>query len=235
MPEEKIFTNCTNNGPVSVYVKNGKVIRVRPLVTKESDLIPWTIEAQGKKLGIYSGKIEFVSQSLSAHLPEDKERPPLPAYIPSWESFDSKLSRKYPLQLVSPHPRFSFHTHYDKHAPWLAEIPGHRISKDDYQWQTVRMHPDDAFPRGIKNKDIVKMFNDRGAVLGAVQITERIKPGIVHCCCSSGSYDPLEPGKAYSVDRGGCVNLLTSSRMISKNAPGMAPNSCLIEVSKWEI
>jgi trimethylamine-N-oxide reductase (cytochrome c) len=27
---------------------------------------------------------------------------------------------------------------------------------------------------------------------------------------------------------------LTSSRMLSKNAPGMAPNSCLIECRKWE-
>ena len=35
-------------------------------------------------------------------------------------------SAKYPLQLISPHPRFSFHTQHDTHVPWLSEIPGHR-------------------------------------------------------------------------------------------------------------
>jgi len=44
----------------------------------------------------------------------------------------------------------------------------------------------------------------------------------------------LEPGKAYSPDRGGCINLLTPIRMMSQNAPGMAPNSCLVEIGKWE-
>ena len=35
---EQIFTNCTNAGPISVYVKDGKVTRIRPLVADENDL-----------------------------------------------------------------------------------------------------------------------------------------------------------------------------------------------------
>ena len=79
----------------------------------------------------------------------------------------------------------------------------------------------------------MKLYNDRGAVLCVAVLTERIRPGIAHSYASSAKYDPLEPGKVGSVDRGGCVNLLTSSRMLSKNAPGMTPNSCLIEIEKW--
>ncbi|MFW5854831.1 MAG: molybdopterin-dependent oxidoreductase, partial [Thermodesulfobacteriota bacterium] len=45
---EQVFTNCTNAGPVSVYVKDGKVTRIRPLVAEEKDFKPWTIEAGGK-------------------------------------------------------------------------------------------------------------------------------------------------------------------------------------------
>ena len=30
------------------------------------------------------------------------------------------------------------------------------------------------------------------------------------------------------------MNLLTPSRLVSKNAPGMANNSCLVEICKWE-
>lgn len=189
---------------------------------------------KSKELGTYSGKIEFVSQSLTEHLPDDEERPPMPRYIPSWEGHTSELARKYPLQLMSPHSRYSYHTHYDRKGSWLAEIPGHRILKDGYYWQTVRIHPSDAEARGIRNGDIVKLYNDRGAVLGIALVTERIRPGVVHSYCSSGKYEPLELGKPYSVDKGGCVNILTSSRLMSKNAAGMAPNSCLIEISKWE-
>jgi len=190
---------------------------------------------KAKELGTYSGKIEFVSQSLLEHFPDDEERPPMPRYIPSWEGHESELSKKYPLQLISPHPRFSLHTHHDAKTPWLAEIPAHRIFKDGYPYRTTRIHPSDANARGIKDRDIVKMYNDRGAVLGIAQVTERMRPGVIHCYESSSTYDPLEPGKPGSVERAGCVNLLTPARMISKNAPGMAPNSCLIEMCKWEV
>jgi molybdopterin guanine dinucleotide-containing S/N-oxide reductase-like protein len=187
-----------------------------------------------KDLGTYSGKIEFVAQSLKKHFPNDKERPPMPRYIPSWEGHETKLAQKYPLQLISPHPRFSFHTHHDTGGAWLVDIPNHRIQKDGYYWRPVRIHTSDAEARGIKEKDIVKLYNDRGAVLCIALVTERMKPGTVHCYESSGVYDPLEPGKAGSTDKGGCINILTPARMISKNAPGMANNSCLIEIEKWE-
>jgi molybdopterin guanine dinucleotide-containing S/N-oxide reductase-like protein len=185
-------------------------------------------------LATYSGKIEFVSQSLQKHFPRDKERPSMARYIPSWEGYDSPLAKKYPIQMISPHPRYSYHTHYDAHCEWLADIPGHRIRKDGNNWIVVRVHPEQAEARGIQNGDIIKVFNDRGVVLGIAQITERIRPGVIHCYASSGKYDPLEPGKAYSPDRGGCINLLTPIRMMSQNAPGMAPNSCLVEIGKWD-
>ena len=70
--------------------------------------------------------------------------------------------------------------------------------------------------------------------MGIAQVSERVRPGVIHSYQASGIYDPLEPGKAGSVERGGCVNNLTSSRMISHNVPGMASNSCLIEVEKWD-
>jgi len=187
------------------------------------------------ELGTYSGKIEFSSESLKKHTPDDEERPPVPHYIPSWEGHTSELAKKYPLQMISPHPRFSFHSHFDKKGSWVNDIPGHRIFKNGRYYWTVRIHPRDAEARDIKNGDVVRLYNDRAAVLGAALVTERMKPGVIHSYCSSGKYDPAEPGKPYTLDRGGCVNLLTSGRLMSKNAPGMAPNSCLIEIEKWEV
>lgn len=186
------------------------------------------------ELGTYSGKIEFVSESLKEHFPEDWERPISPRYIPSWEGHHSELFKKYPLQLLSPHPRFSFHTHYDRHTDWLNDIPVHRVKKNGYHWWPARINPVDAEVRGIKNGDIVCLYNDRGRVLCIAVVTERVRPGIIHSYGSSANYDPLIPGKPDSIDKGGCVNLLTNSRMLSKYAPGMTPNSCLIEIEKWE-
>jgi trimethylamine-N-oxide reductase (cytochrome c) len=79
---------------------------------------------------------------------------------------------------------------------------------------------------------LVKAFNDRGAVILAAQVTDRLPPGAVHSCEGSAIYDPIgEPGK--SADRGGCINLLTSSRNIIKRSHSTASNSCLVQVEPW--
>jgi trimethylamine-N-oxide reductase (cytochrome c) len=189
---------------------------------------------KGGELGTYSGKIEFVAKSLRENFPDDKERPPLPRYIPSWEGYDSELAGKYPLQFITPHPRHTFHTQHDSNASCLLDISSHRTLKDGYYWRPVRLHPSDAGPRGIVSGDIVKVYNDRGTVLCLAEVTERVRKGVVHSYYGSGKYDPLEPGNPDSVEKAGCVSLLTPSRPMSQNVPGMAPNSCLVEIAKWE-
>lgn len=185
-------------------------------------------------LATQTGKIEFESESLKRFDPNDPERPTIPKYIPSWEGHHTKeLYSKYPLQLISPHPRYSFHTMYDGKESWMNEIPEHRVKKEDgYYYWVIRLNPKDAEKRGIKDSDIVKAYNDRGAVLCAAQVTERVPPGVVHSYESCAIYEPIgEPGE--SPDRGGTINLLTPHRFMSKNAYGMAPNSCLIEIEEW--
>jgi trimethylamine-N-oxide reductase (cytochrome c) len=47
---EQVFTNLTNCGPVSVYVNDGVVTRIRPLIADdEAEFRPWVIEADGKE------------------------------------------------------------------------------------------------------------------------------------------------------------------------------------------
>ena len=182
-----------------------------------------------------SGKVEFVSQTLQKYAPEDDERLPTARYIPSWEGHATKeLTEKFPLQMISPHPRFSYHTHYDNKSYWLDDIPQHRVKKDGYAYWPVRIHPIDAEERGIKEGDLVKLYNDRATVICIAHVTERIRPGTVHSYEAAAKYDPLEPGKPGSPDRGGLVNMLTPSRTLSKRVPGEANNSCLVEIAKWQ-
>ena len=44
------YCNMTNGGPVFVYVKDGKIVRMTPIDFDDDDPAPWTIEARGLKL-----------------------------------------------------------------------------------------------------------------------------------------------------------------------------------------
>jgi trimethylamine-N-oxide reductase (cytochrome c) len=158
-----------------------------------------------------------------------------PQYIPSWEGHRTVgLVARYPLQMISPHPRFSFHTMGDGKESWMNEVKDHRVRTEDghYYW-IMRMSTADAAARGIGDGDLIRAFNDRGSVILAAQVTERLVPGVVHAYESCADYLPLgEPGR--SADRAGCVNTLTPKRYITPTSTGMAPNSCLVQVEKWD-
>ena len=71
-------------------------------------------EEFGKGLQTQSGKLEFESSSLKRFDPDDPERGPIMRYVPAWEGpHAAELFAKYPLQLITPHPRYSFHTQSD--------------------------------------------------------------------------------------------------------------------------
>jgi molybdopterin guanine dinucleotide-containing S/N-oxide reductase-like protein len=190
-------------------------------------------EKLGYGLQTQSGKIEFVCNSLKRFDPNDPERPIMTKYIPSWEGHHTKaLFEKYPLHLISPHPRYTFHTQSDGKDSTINDIKDHRVLVDGYYYWVARINSQDAAARGIAENDLVKVFNDRGAVICAAQVTERVPPGTTHSYESSANYDPIgTPGE--SPDRGGCINLLTPSRPMIKKSHSLAANSCLVQVEKW--
>ena len=102
-----------------------------------------------------------------------------------------------------------------------------------HRYWIIRINTADAQARGIKDGDLVRAFNDRGSVILAARATERLPSGTVHSYESCADYLPIgEPGK--SADKAGCINILTSKRYVTPTSTGMAPNSCLIQVEKWE-
>jgi trimethylamine-N-oxide reductase (cytochrome c) len=180
-----------------------------------------------------SGKFEFECSSLKRFDPDDPERPPVVRYARSWEGPGTELSESYPLQLISPHSRFSYHTLSDGKLSAINDIEEHRVLVDGYYYWVVRINELDARERGIAEHDLVRLFNDRGTVICAAHLTNRLPRGAVHAYESSAVYDPLgEPG--YSADRGGCINQLTPKRSIAKKVTGTAANSCLVEIEPWD-
>jgi anaerobic dimethyl sulfoxide reductase subunit A len=154
-----------------------------------------------------SGKIEIFSKQLfDQNNPE--EIPAIPKYIQEWESpfasaqggvlaaGDGGLSNHFPLQALGHHTLHRVHSTHDNND-WLEEaFP-----------QRVFINPIDANARGIQDGDEVKVYNSRGALILPCRITPRIMPGVVDIP-QGAWYEPDENG----IDRGGCVNVLTSHR-----------------------
>jgi molybdopterin guanine dinucleotide-containing S/N-oxide reductase-like protein len=180
-----------------------------------------------------SGKFEFESSSLKRYAPDDPERPPIVKYTPSWESADIPGLEGYPLQLMTPHSRYSFHSQGDGKDSFLNDIADHRMLIDGHYYWVLRLNPQDAVARGIKTGDLVKVFNGRGAVLCAALLTERLRTGVAQGYESSAVYEPMgEPGR--SVDRGGCLNLLSPRRSQVKNSHSMSNGTAMVEVVLWD-
>jgi molybdopterin guanine dinucleotide-containing S/N-oxide reductase-like protein len=182
-----------------------------------------------------SGKIEFYSQNLAKHFPDDKERPPVPHWIEKGESHDEGLSseraKKYPLLILSNHGRWRVHANHDD-ITWTREIPTCKLKgPDGYNYEPLWINPIDARARGISQGDVVKILNDRGIVLGGAYVTERVMPGVVYMD-HGARYDPIVPGE---LDRGGAINTITPHNTTSKNATGMVVSGFLVEVARANV
>jgi hypothetical protein len=143
------------------------------------------------------------------------------------------MFENHPLQMLTPHSKYSFHTQGDGKDSFLLNIADHRVDVNGYYYWVLRLNAQDAEARGIRKHDLVKVFNDRGAVICAALPTQRLARGVCHGYESSAVYDPMgEPGK--SVDRGGCLNLLTPERTQTKSTHSLAGANSLVQVELWD-
>jgi len=179
-----------------------------------------------------TGKLEFTSTALKEFFPDDEERPPYPKWIERGVCHDESLfgerARKYPLLCMSNHGRWRMHAQCDD-ITWTREVETMKIrAKDGYQYEPIWLHPSTAKERGIEYGDIVKIFNERGIVLGAAYVTERLIPGVAYMD-HGARFDPIDVTR---IDRGGAINLITPTAITSKNATGMVVSGFLVEVQK---
>jgi anaerobic selenocysteine-containing dehydrogenase len=189
-------------------------------------------DPQKHPLGTPSKKLEFYSERLAKHFPDDKERPPSPQWIERSEMHDERLSspraKDYPLLLMSNHGRWRVHAQCDD-ITWTREAPTCKITgPDGYKYEPIWIHTSEAAKRGIEHGEIIKIFNDRGIVLGGAYVTERLRPGVAYMD-HGARIDPIILGK---VDRGGAINTIAPRGTTSKNAVGQATSGYLVEVAK---
>ena len=168
-----------------------------------------------------SGKIEIFSQTVANFNYEDC--PGHPVWIEPCEWLGQK-NKKYPIHLISNQPKNKLHSQMD-HGNYSKSF---KIQNRE----PVEINPIDAENRGLKNGDIVKLFNDRGACLAGVIIQKKVMPGVAQI--STGAwYDPQYPTKPNSICKHGNPNILTPDKGTSKLGQGPIAHSCLIEIERF--
>lgn len=182
-----------------------------------------------------SGKLEFYSQRLADKFPDDKERQPIPKWIENGPTHDerrtSDRAKTFPLILMSNHGRWRMHAQCDD-ISWTREARTCKVrGSDGYLYEPVWINPADAEKRGIKNNDIVKIYNDLGIVLAGAYVSERIRSGVVSIDHGARP-DPIKVGE---IDRGGAINLISPDKIISKNCAGQATSSYLVQVERLQM
>ncbi|HTP00174.1 MAG TPA: DMSO/selenate family reductase complex A subunit [Anaerolineales bacterium] len=161
-----------------------------------------------------TGKLEIYSPAL-AKLNNPKEIPAIPMYIPEWEGVSDPLREKYPLMMMTTHFVARSHSTFEN-VDYLREAHPQAL------WINVR----DAEQRGIKNGDMIKVYNDRGEVHLPAYVTNRIRPGVTNM--PQGAWYSLD---ANGVDVRGCGNVLTNYRP-TPYARGCTAHTNLVQVEK---
>jgi len=146
-----------------------------------------------------SGKIELVSGVL-ANRWGDAAR--LPGYRPR--------ASKFPLSLISPSSASRISSTLLGRGGKSGEAPA------------LMMHPDDAGSRSLTDMASVRVWNDRGAVILKLQITNAVSPGVV--ASEKGAWLATSP-------TGQTISALVSADDRADLAEGACFNDTTVEVS----
>ena len=167
------------------------------------------------RLSTPSGRIEIFSETIAAWGLDGQPGHPV------WRAPVEWLGEagRYPLHLVTHQPDRRLHSQLDQSSYSRAGKVAGRTP--------LVMHPDDAAARSLRDGDVLRVFNDRGACLAGLRIDDGLLPGVV--TMETGAWldlDPATPGLC----RNGNPNVLTPDRGTSEIAQGPAALSCLVEV-----
>ena len=155
-----------------------------------------------------SGKVEFYSESLAA-----AGLDPLPAFLPAAESRWSHAAERYPLEFLgrkADNYMNSTFANLESHRKFEARKRG-----------LLEIHAVDAQSRGIAEGDMVRVFNDRGAIQLTAHVNGSTPPGVV----------AAQLDWAKLTTEGVNINALTSERLTDLGA-GATFYSTLVQVEK---
>jgi anaerobic dimethyl sulfoxide reductase subunit A len=167
-------------------------------------LADFIADPQAHPLNTPSGRVEISSMAYAET-----------GYSPIPECRILQTTDRYPLRLVTPHPKFRIHSQYDN-IPWFKER----------EKQALWIHPRDAAERNVEDGREVHVTSPEGRMRIAARVTEDIMPGVV--CLLQGVWPSFEPD---GTDTAGSVNVLTST-VPTLPSHGSRTHSVLVEVTR---
>lgn len=164
-----------------------------------------------------SGRIELFSRTIADFGYDDC------LGHPAWFSPEDQPDTEHPLVLVANQPATRLHSQLDFGAySQSSKIRGR---------EPARLNPDDAAARGIRDGDIIRIFNSRGACLAGAVLSDGVMPGVVNL--STGAwFDPIDHEADHAECRHGNPNMVTRDIGTSKLAQGCCGQVTTVEVSR---
>ena len=113
-----------------------------------------------------SGKLEFFTERMAK-----AGLDPLAGYTPPYEAAQrgTPLAAQYPLALIAGADHYFLNSLF-------ANVDGQLKRSGP---PAVRIHPEDAAARGLLTGAEARVFNDRGAFVALVEVTDRVRRGVV--------------------------------------------------------
>jgi len=174
-------------------------------------------------LGTASGKIEIYCKNIEKMAYTDCG--PHPQWYEPFEWLGAPEARKYPLHMVTPHPRYRMHSQYNQIGALrdIYDVSGH---------EPVTINAQDAKARNIKQGDVVRIFNDRGQILAGARVSADIRPSVISIWEGSW-YDPLDRGTPDSLCKYGHANVLVKDKPTSRLSQSCNANTTLVQIEKY--
>ncbi|MGO4648156.1 molybdopterin-dependent oxidoreductase [Nocardia sp. 2YAB30] len=167
-----------------------------------------------------SGKIEIFSETIDGFGYADC--PGHPVWLEPEEWLGGPAAARFPLQLVANQPRTKLHSQLD--------VGAHSQSAKVAGREPVRLHPLEASARGLREGEIVRIFNDRGSCLAGLVVDDAVRAGIAQL--STGAwYDPDPDDPTFC--RHGNPNALTADRPTSTLSQGCTGQLALVEIERY--
>lgn len=173
-------------------------------------------------LGTPSGKIEIYSETIAKMGYKDCGAYPQWFEPIEWIGMKNKPAE---FALVSPHPSLRLHSQLNNTS--LREK--YAVADREPIW----INPADAKAKGIKNGDIVRVFNARGQILAGAVVSNIVPKGVIRIY-EGAWYDPENPEKEGTLCKNGNANVLTIDIPTSELADANIANTALANIEKYK-
>ncbi|CUU86215.1 radical SAM domain-containing protein [Campylobacter hyointestinalis] len=169
-------------------------------------------------LGTPSGLIEIYSETIEKMGYDDCAAHPKWFEPAEWLGMKNKQAN---FHLLTPHPDNRLHSQQNN-----THIRSENSVNDR---EAITINLKDAKNLGIKDGDLVRVFNARGEILAGARVNDDVPPGVLKLC-EGAWYDGFDSGLC----KNGSANVLTIDIPTSKLANGNCSHTALVNIEKFK-